>query len=546
MAEFEKKHHGSSEFNQGNKYVANDGVQPATINNAVENSLYDYAFLQALTEAPDVSEANSTGTPSVSLIDNPGTAQGISGAKKFKFSHLKGATGATPNFSIGTITAGTSSTDASVTITGTPENPVLNFTVPRGRSISSITAGTPTSTNTQTTTPITVNYDDGTSSSFNVVSARGLKGDPVWVRYATDSAGSGMAATPSSSAKYIGFYVGSTASVTASDYTWSKYAGKEPVAISIGLSEDASPSPKVTVEWDDGSSPTVVPIDSSACLTTEPVDGIVTSVNGKDGAVTTADEYDAIIRTQGEFNALIASSNWLGYKSVILAGSFSASSPVVVPSTVRRIAGRNDATIGFINVTAGNDALFGYSDPIGDDISYRYEIKNIGFYVHNCRCSAVVNNMANIYNCAIQIIADKKAPGFNYCKHLKSCLAVSSSATESSSGGDGMFRYCEDVYECIGGMSFDEAPSMTGTGVFINCERVYSCYSYVNAPSNTQTFSNYTNCKFMFAPRGDYFNSGTIVRDVPYLRSCKYISAARIRSGGDNLFIGSSVEEVSD
>lgn len=296
MAEFEKKHHGASEFNQGNKYVENDGVQPATINNAVENSLYDYAFIQALTETPDVSEANSTGTPSVTLIDNPSTAQGISGAKKFKFSHLKGATGATPNFSIGTITAGTSSTDASVTIAGTPENPVLNFTVPRGRSISSITAGTPTSTNTQTTTPITVNYDDGTNSSFNVVSARGLKGDPVWVRYATNSAGSGMTATPSSSTKYIGFYVGSAASTTASDYTWSKYVGKEPSAISIGVSDDAVPSPEVTVEWDDGSSPTVVPVDTSDCYTTEPVNGIVTSVNGKDGAVEIAlvDEAKAL------------------------------------------------------------------------------------------------------------------------------------------------------------------------------------------------------------------------------------------------------------
>lgn len=285
MAEFEKKHHGSSEFNQGNKYVANDGVQPATINNAVENSLYDYAFIQALTETPDVSEANSPGTLSVTLIDNPGNAQGISGAKKFKFSHLKGATGATPNFSIGTITAGTSATDANVTITGTPENPILNFTVPRGRSISSITAGTPTSTNTQTTTPITVNYDDGTNSSFDVVSARGLKGDPVWVRYATNSAGSGMTATPSSSTKYIGFYVGSAASTTASDYTWSRYVGKEPAAISIGVSDDAVPSPEVTVEWDDGSSPTVVPVDTSDCYTTEPVNGIVTSVNGMDGAV---------------------------------------------------------------------------------------------------------------------------------------------------------------------------------------------------------------------------------------------------------------------
>lgn len=544
MAEFEKKHHGSSEFNQGNKYVANDGVQPATINNAVENSLYDYAFIQALTETPDVSEANSPGTPSVTLIDNPGNAQGISGAKKFKFSHLKGATGATPNFSIGTITAGTSATDASVTITGTPENPILNFTVPRGRSISSITAGTPTSTNTQTTTPITVNYDDGTNSSFNVVSARGLKGDPVWVRYATNNAGSGMTATPSSSTKYIGFYVGSAASTAASDYTWSKYVGKEPSAISIGVSDDAVPSPEVTVEWDDGSSPTVVPVDTSDCHTTEPVNGIVTSVNGKDGAVITADEYDAIIRTQEEFNALIASSDWLGYKSVVLAGSFSATSPIVVPSTVRRIAGRNDATIGFTNVTAGYDALFRYSNPIEDAILYRYEIKNISFYVQNCTCSAVVNNMTNIYNCAIQIITNNQASGFSSCKHLKSCSAISLSATEAAVSGDGMFRYCEDIYECFGGMSFEEAPSGTGEGVFVNCERVYSCYSSVQAPSGTQTFPNYTGCKFMFAPRGAYYNGETIVRDIPYLTSCKYISSAKILSGVNNTFIGSSVESV--
>ena len=544
MAEFEKKKHAQDEFNNGNKYVANDGVQPATINNLVENSLYTEAFAESLAATPDTSSAAQTGTPTVELVDNP--AAGISGAKKFKFSNLKGATGATPNFSIGTITAGTSSTDASVTIAGTPENPILNFTVPRGRSISSITTGTPTSTNTQTTTPITVNYDDGTNSSFSVVSARGLKGDPVWVRYATNGAGSGMTATPSSSAKYIGFYVGSTASTTASDYTWSKYVGKEPAAISIGVSDDAVPSPEVTVEWDDGSSPTVVPVDTSDCHTTNPINGIVTSVNGKDGAVTTADEYDAIIKTQEEFNALISSSDWLGYKSVILDGSFSANSPIVVPSTVRRIAGRNDANIGFTNVTAGLDPLFGYSNSIEDAILYRYEIKNISFSVQNSSCTAVVNNMANIYNCAINIIANSKASGFSHCKHLKSCSAVSSSVTESTSGGDGMFRYCEDVYECFGGMTFDEAPSIAGTGVFLNCERVYSCYSGINAPSNTQTFSNYARCNFMFAPRGEYYNVDTIVRDVPYLTSCKYISSARIRSGGNNANIGSSVEEVTD
>src|SRR5699024_4320701 len=108
---------------------------------------------------------------------------------------------------------------------------------------------------------------------------------------------------------------------------------------------------------------------------------------------------------------------WLGHKSVILDGSFSANSRIVVPSTVRRIAGRNDATIDFINVTT-NDALFEYSDQISDYISYRYEIKNIIFNVQNCTCPAVVYNMRNVYNCAIQITdTNRDESGFVSCKH---------------------------------------------------------------------------------------------------------------------------------
>lgn len=43
-----------------------------------------------------------------------------------------GATGATPKLTIGTVTTGAPGTDASATITGTPEAPVLNFQIPRG------------------------------------------------------------------------------------------------------------------------------------------------------------------------------------------------------------------------------------------------------------------------------------------------------------------------------------------------------------------------------------------------------------------------------
>ena len=43
-----------------------------------------------------------------------------------------GATGATPDLSIGTVTTGAAGSSASATITGTPEEPVLNLTIPRG------------------------------------------------------------------------------------------------------------------------------------------------------------------------------------------------------------------------------------------------------------------------------------------------------------------------------------------------------------------------------------------------------------------------------
>lgn len=43
-----------------------------------------------------------------------------------------GATGATPDISIGTVTTGAAGSDASASMTGTPENPVLNLTIPKG------------------------------------------------------------------------------------------------------------------------------------------------------------------------------------------------------------------------------------------------------------------------------------------------------------------------------------------------------------------------------------------------------------------------------
>ena len=59
-----------------------------------------------------------------SLIGIPVGGQGARGEK--------GDKGDTPDFSVGTVTTGEPGTDAEVTMSGTQEEPVLNFTIPRG------------------------------------------------------------------------------------------------------------------------------------------------------------------------------------------------------------------------------------------------------------------------------------------------------------------------------------------------------------------------------------------------------------------------------
>ena len=60
-------------------------------------------------------------------------AEGVAGAKGDKGDRgEKGADGVTPTFTIGTITTGAAGSTATVTITGTAPNYVLNFTIPKG------------------------------------------------------------------------------------------------------------------------------------------------------------------------------------------------------------------------------------------------------------------------------------------------------------------------------------------------------------------------------------------------------------------------------
>ena len=67
------------------------------------------------------------GPKTVNVYDGQDGADGADGADG-----QDGADGISPVFSIGTVTTGEPGSDASVTITGTDAEPVLNMTIPRG------------------------------------------------------------------------------------------------------------------------------------------------------------------------------------------------------------------------------------------------------------------------------------------------------------------------------------------------------------------------------------------------------------------------------
>ena len=85
-----------------------DGVSPTVIVEAIESG----------------HRVTITDKQAVQAFDVMDGARGATGAP--------GATGATPNLSIGSVTTLESDEYADVVITGTPENPVLSFGIPRG------------------------------------------------------------------------------------------------------------------------------------------------------------------------------------------------------------------------------------------------------------------------------------------------------------------------------------------------------------------------------------------------------------------------------
>lgn len=140
----------SATINDGNEYVKGSRVSRQNLNAMVNSGLYAQDFAEKLVTNIDTSEIGGTGTPSVTLIAGDG-ATAEKPYKKFKFSNLKGEKGdkgdtgsqgiqgvkgdigATPNISVAakTLSAGS---QATATRSGTDENPIITFGIPKGDS----------------------------------------------------------------------------------------------------------------------------------------------------------------------------------------------------------------------------------------------------------------------------------------------------------------------------------------------------------------------------------------------------------------------------
>lgn len=98
----------------------------SAMNEDIDNiNLYDFIMIHTgSVEDEDTGKLYMKDTSGMAFITDLSGVQGIQG--------VKGDTGLTPNLTIGTVTTGDPGTQASAAIAGTPENPVINFVIPRG------------------------------------------------------------------------------------------------------------------------------------------------------------------------------------------------------------------------------------------------------------------------------------------------------------------------------------------------------------------------------------------------------------------------------
>lgn len=106
----------------------------ADLSDVVEQTDYPHMTIGEVTTLPAGSDATATftGTDDAPVL-NLGIPQGLQGIQGIQgIQGEQGETGLTPSFSIGTVSTLPAGSSATVTITGTDENPVLNLGIPQG------------------------------------------------------------------------------------------------------------------------------------------------------------------------------------------------------------------------------------------------------------------------------------------------------------------------------------------------------------------------------------------------------------------------------
>lgn len=158
-------------------------------------------------------------------------------------------------------------------------------------------------------TRVVTTFSDGSTATSYTASRQGSDGTNgtngtsyyTHIMYATDSSGTGMTATPSSSTTYIGIYTGtsSTAPTSASAYTWSKYVGND---------GDAGPEAVVTItptaiDWGAGTATLSATLRVNGTITTP------TSYKWTKGTSTTSLGTQSTLSLDGSTNKLDATYN---------------------------------------------------------------------------------------------------------------------------------------------------------------------------------------------------------------------------------------------
>lgn len=208
MAEWSRKKVNSGNINNGKEYEKDDNVVREQLNAMINTGLYSQDFAEKLVTNIDTSEVGNVGTPSVSLITGDG-ATTDKPYKKFKFSNLKGATGATGNGIISISKTGTSKLVDTYTISFT-SGATTTFQVTNGKGITKIEK-TATSGLVDT---YTITFNDTTTSTFQVTNgAKGDKGDigmtpNITATATTLPAGSSATVTKSGTAENPAFAFG--------------------------------------------------------------------------------------------------------------------------------------------------------------------------------------------------------------------------------------------------------------------------------------------------------------------------------------------------